>query len=93
MNETQYRVVRTLKALGNPVRYQIFRQIGEHGKLSSSELAEWFGRDQANISYHLGKLRDADLISSHRDEAGPVYSIKRNDVLDFIASMEECFRR
>ena len=53
--------VKTFKALSDPVRRDILILLKD-GQLSAGELAGHFDMTQATISYHLSKLKQADLI-------------------------------
>lgn len=50
-----------LSALSNPVSRQIL-QILKQGKISSGDLAQQLGITPQALSYHLSKLKKADLI-------------------------------
>ena len=49
------------KALSDPVRRQILELLKE-GRLSAGEIAMYFNVTNATISYHLSKLKKADLV-------------------------------
>ena len=51
----------TFKALSDPVRREILVLLKD-GKLSAGEIAGCFEMTQATVSYHLSKLKQADLI-------------------------------
>ncbi len=53
--------VKTFKALSDPVRRDILILLKD-GQLSAGEIASHFDMTQATISYHLSKLKQADLI-------------------------------
>ena len=53
--------VKTFKALSDPVRRDILILLKD-GQLSAGEIAGHFDMTQATISYHLSKLKQADLI-------------------------------
>lgn len=51
----------TLKAIADPVRRDILQML-RGGKKSAGEIAEHFNLTGATVSYHLSKLKSADLI-------------------------------
>lgn len=51
----------TLKAISDPVRRDILSMLKE-GKKSAGEIGEHFNLTGATVSYHLTKLKKADLI-------------------------------
>lgn len=52
----------TFKALSDPVRRDILELLKKHNKLSAGEIAENFDMTAATISYHLTKLKEANLV-------------------------------
>ncbi len=55
----------TLKALSDPVRRDILQML-KGGKKSAGEIAEQFNLTGATVSYHLSKLKLADLIAEEK---------------------------
>ena len=55
----------TLKALADPVRRDILQML-KGGRKSAGEIAEQFNLTGATVSYHLSKLKSADLISEEK---------------------------
>ena len=51
----------TLKAISDPVRRDILSML-RSGKRSAGEIAEKFNLTGGTVSYHLSKLKSADLI-------------------------------
>jgi len=51
----------TLKAISDPVRRDILSLLKD-GKKSAGEIGEHFSLSGATVSYHLAKLKQADLI-------------------------------
>ena len=52
----------TLKAISDPVRRDILQML-KSGKKAAGDIAEKFSLTGATVSYHLSKLKNADLIS------------------------------
>ncbi len=55
----------TLKAISDPVRRDILQML-KGGKKSAGEIGEHFNLTGATVSYHLAKLKNADLITEQR---------------------------
>ncbi len=55
----------TLKAIGDSVRRDILSML-KGGRKSAGEIAEHFNLTGATVSYHLSKLKSADLISEEK---------------------------
>ncbi len=55
----------TLKAISDPVRRDILQML-KGGKKSAGEIAEKFNLTGATVSYHLSKLKSADLIAEQK---------------------------
>lgn len=55
----------TFKALSDPVRREILLLLKDQ-TLSAGEIARHFNMTQATVSYHLSKLKQADLIFENK---------------------------
>ncbi len=55
----------TLKALSDSVRRDILQML-KGGKKSAGEIGEHFNLTGATVSYHLAKLKNADLITEQK---------------------------
>ena len=55
----------TLKAISDPVRRDILMML-KGGKKSAGEIADRFNLTNATVSYHLAKLKGADLIAEEK---------------------------
>jgi ArsR family transcriptional regulator len=53
-------------ALGNGVRLDMVRQIAARGESCACELADLMGLSTTTLSYHIGRLRGAGLVSEER---------------------------
>lgn len=62
--------VATLRALANPLRYRLLRQLLEVGPRTASECADVVGGTPSNCSYHLRELARFGLVE--RDDSEPV---------------------
>ena len=55
-----------LKAMSHPLRLKILCAIGEN-ELSVQDIVEHVGTTQSNVSQHLAKLREKEILMSRRD--------------------------
>ena len=55
----------TLKAISDPVRRDILQMLRD-GKKSAGEIAEHFNLTGATVSYHLAKLKAAELVAEQK---------------------------
>lgn len=55
----------TLKAISDPVRRDILQML-KNGRKSAGEIGEHFNLTGATVSYHLAKLKGADLIAEQK---------------------------
>jgi protein-tyrosine-phosphatase/DNA-binding transcriptional ArsR family regulator len=60
--------LRFLRLAGDPVRWRLLRELARSDR-HVRELTELLGRPQNLVSYHLGKLRSAGLVSARRSSA------------------------
>jgi ArsR family transcriptional regulator len=63
------RLAQMLKALGNPVRFQILQILAEKQMCITGEIVEFTTLAQSTVSQHLKVLREAGLI--HGEIEGP----------------------
>ena len=76
----------TFKAISDPVRRDILSMLKE-GKKSAGEIAEQFNLTGATVSYHLSKLKKADLIAEQKHKNYIYYELNTSvfeDVLRWI---------
>ena len=57
----------TLKAMADPVRRDILQML-KCGRKSAGEIAEQFELTGATVSYHLSKLKGADLVAEQKEK-------------------------
>lgn len=55
----------TLKAISDPVRRDILGMLKD-GRMSAGEIAKKFNLTDATVSYHLSKLKKADLVCEEK---------------------------
>lgn len=64
----------TMKALADPVRRDILQML-RSGRKSAGEIGEHFNLTGATVSYHLAKLKSADLIAEEKYKNYIYYSL------------------
>ena len=88
-------VVRSLGALAQPVRLQVFRALVVTGKagLTPGTMAEALGIPQNTLSFHLKELANAGLVIQERSSRNIVYRAaydRMNALLGYLT--ENCCR-
>lgn len=73
-DELLVRIADRLKAIGDPTRLRILHEL-ESGEVCVSDLAARVGGSQANVSKHLGVLRQAGLVRCRRDGMNVCYQV------------------
>jgi len=73
----------TLKAISDPVRRDILSMLKE-GKKSAGEIGGHFNLTGATVSYHLTKLKKADLISEQKHKNFIYYELNTSVFEDVI---------
>lgn len=82
----------TLKAISDPVRRNIL-QLLKDGKKSAGEIAECFDLTGATVSYHLAKLKHANLIVEQKYKNFIYYELNCSvfeEVLTWIFQLGGC---
>ena len=69
-------VVKVLKALAHPKRFEMVQSIASAGELSCGQIGDRFSFAQPTISHHLKILRDAGLVSSTRRGTWAYYRLE-----------------
>lgn len=79
-----------LKALSDPIRYQILKEI-ERGDLKNKEIADSLNITPANVSFHIQKLINAKLIKVSQLDGPTKYQVYKPTLLEIIQVLEEDF--
>jgi len=74
-------LVTRMKALGDPLRWSVVRLLSE-GERCVCDLESEIGIGQSRLSYHLGILREAGLISDRKSGRWVYYSLVPEAVED-----------
>ncbi|MBR5538895.1 MAG: winged helix-turn-helix transcriptional regulator [Clostridia bacterium] len=79
----------TLKAMADPVRRDILQML-KKGRMSAGEIAEQFELTGATVSYHLSKLKGADLVAERKEKNFIFYELNTSvfeEVLTWIYAL------
>ena len=79
-----------LKALAHPSRLLAVCHIAD-GEKTVGELEEILGTTQSNVSQHLAKLRDKDILITRKDGNQVFYRLKDRKVLALISSLQALY--
>ena len=78
--ENEERLARMLKALGNPVRFQIVKILAERQMCITGEIVEFTTLAQSTVSQHLKVLREAGLIKGEIEGPSTCYCLDSNGI-------------
>lgn len=79
-----------LKAMSHPLRLKILCALGEQ-ELAVQDIVDCVGTTQSNVSQHLAKLRDKEILASRRDANRIYYRVKDERTLKLIEMMRDVF--
>ena len=74
----------TMKALADPVRRDILQML-RGGRKSAGEIGEHFNLTGATVSYHLAKLKSADLVAEEKFKNYIFYSLNASVFEELLA--------
>ncbi len=77
----EQRLGRMLKALGNPVRFQILQVLAEKQVCITGEIVDSTNLAQSTVSQHLKVLREAGLISGEIEGPATCYCLNVKGIL------------
>ena len=73
------RLADLFKAAGDPTRLQMLHMLqASADPICVCDFTQAFGVSQPTVSHHLGKLRDAGLVTAERHGIWPYYSLRRD---------------
>ena len=81
LSTDQQRLVQMLKALGNPVRFQIFTFLARNQMCITAEIVKNTPLAQSTVSQHLKVLREAGLIAGEIEGPATCYCLDAGGVL------------
>jgi ArsR family transcriptional regulator len=77
----EQRLAKMLKALGNPVRFQIVQILAEKQTCITGEIVEFTTLAQSTVSQHLKVLREAGLIAGDVEGPATCYCLDLTGIL------------
>jgi ArsR family transcriptional regulator len=80
MTRDEQRLAQMLKALGNPVRFQIVQILAEKQMCITGEIVEFTNLAQSTVSQHLKVLREAGLISGEVEGPATCYCLNQDNI-------------
>jgi ArsR family transcriptional regulator len=89
--EEQVRLVRMLKAVGNPIRFDIMKFLLTHPYCITGEIVDYLPIAQATVSQHLKVLREAGWISGTTEGPATSYCLNRGAISWFKSKVGEIF--
>lgn len=84
------RAAHALKAMSHPLRLKILCAIGE-SELAVQNIVDCVGTTQSNVSQHLAKLKDKEVLASRRDANRIYYRVKDARTLSLVEMMRDVF--
>jgi ArsR family transcriptional regulator, arsenate/arsenite/antimonite-responsive transcriptional repressor len=77
----EQRLIKMLKALGNPVRFQIVQILAEKQVCITGEIVELTTLAQSTVSQHLKVLREAGLLRGDIEGPATCYCLNQEGIL------------
>ncbi len=87
----QDRLITMLKALGNPIRFEIMKFLVTHPGSITGEIVDFLPIAQATTSQHLKVLRDAGLITGTIEGPAVNYRLTEEAARWFRSMVTRCF--
>jgi ArsR family transcriptional regulator len=87
----QERLVGMLKALGNPIRFEIVKFLVTHPGCITGDIVEYLPIAQATVSQHLKVLKDAGWISGIIEGTATCYQLDEKNIIWFRSVVGEIF--
>ena len=69
------------KTLSHPKRLEIIDLLRNEKEMGVSEMAERIGITKANVSQHLGLMRQQNIVKTRRDDVAILYSLANPKIL------------
>ena len=91
LNSDRLRMTKILKALGNPVRFQIFEYLAECQTCITNDIVKRTPLAQSTISQHLKVLREAGLIKGELEGPATCYCLDYEGISWFKENISQWF--
>ena len=90
-DNAQRRLVNMLKALGNPVRFEIIKFLVTHPGCITGDIVKHLPIAQATVSQHLKVLKEAGWIAGIIEGTSTCYQLDEKNIKWFRAIVNEIF--
>ena len=80
LTSEEQRLAKMLKALGNPIRFQIVETLAERQMCITAEIVETTTLAQSTVSQHLKVLKEAGLIRGEIEGPATCYCLDSNNI-------------
>jgi ArsR family transcriptional regulator len=87
----QQRLVRMLKALGNPIRFEIIKFLVTHPGCITGDIVEYLPIAQATVSQHLKVLKNAGWVTGVIAGTATCYQLDEKNIAWFRSVVGEIF--
>jgi ArsR family transcriptional regulator len=81
------RLVRVLKALADPKRFRMVREIAKAGELNCGQVGEMFPLSQPTISHHLKLLCEAGILTVRQEGQNHFISVDRKLLKEVVGAL------
>lgn len=85
--------IRVARALADPTRFHLFREIVAEGEMCCRDLTTRLGVSQATVSHHLRILTDAGLVASRRSGQFSFFHCRAETVREHARALDSTFVR
>jgi len=85
--------IRVARALADPTRFQLFREVVAHGEICCRDLTSRLRVSQATVSHHLRILSDAGLVASRRAGQFSYFHARAETVREHARALGSAFVR
>ena len=86
---TDQDLVKALKAIAHPTRFQMVQEVAAAGELSCGQLGDRFRLAQPTVSHHLKLLHDAGVFTVRQEAQQRLISVNREVVRGLLGSLPE----
>jgi DNA-binding transcriptional ArsR family regulator len=88
--EQAHKAAHCMKAIAHPLRMSILGLLAD-GEKNVQDLTKSLGTSQSNVSQHLLRMRERDLVETRREGNMVYYSIQNPRLLKLMELMKEIF--
>lgn len=91
MSVREIAAVRVARALGDPTRFRLLREIAARDELTCHELTRRLRVAQATVSHHLRVLSEAGLVASRKEGPYHWYRVRRPALAEHGRALSRAF--